>query len=325
MSKVVITALGHTLGPRQVTSTQLEQQQGLEAGFVEKRAGIRVRPWLNEGQAPSELGAAAIQTLGLSAPPDWLLCATSTPERFLPPTGASVMARLGWSGPMTVDLSGGCMGFLAALALGEGLLLASHADTVVVLAQEAMSRLLNPKDHRTNVLFGDGAGAVVLKRKGEGKGVMTLGPALQFTEPENSHVLQVPGGGSLAPTTSETLHSDERFLSMDGKAVFNFAVDVLPRMARQVCEKAGWLVSEVDWLFPHQSNLRILEPAAAALGLPMEKVAHHLGDHGNLAAASIPVLLSEWYAAGRLKPGQKLVMAAYGSGLAFGARAAMAE
>ncbi len=319
MTAVTITALAHTLGPQTLTSEALEQRQGLEAGFIQRRTGIVSRPVLNEGQAPSELGAGAVQGLGLKSPPDWLICATSTPERLLPPTGSSVLARLGWKGTMTLDLSAGCMGFLTGLALAQGLLQSGQARQVVVLAQEAMSRILNPADYRTNVLFGDGAGAALVEVSETG--VLRLGPGVHYTDPQNSDVLQVPGGGSLEPSTPEHLAEGRQFLHMNGKAVFHFAVDILPKMVREVCERQSWEPSALDWVFPHQSNLRIIEPAAENLGLTMTHVAHHLSDHGNLSAASIPVLLSEWHAAGKLRSGQRVVMAAYGSGLAYGARA----
>ncbi|MEM1161427.1 MAG: beta-ketoacyl-ACP synthase III, partial [Pseudomonadota bacterium] len=238
--------------------------------------------------------------------------ATATPDQTFPSTATRVQHSLGMSNGYAFDLQAVCAGFVFALANANGLILSGMADRVMVIGAETFSRILDWEDRSTAVLFGDGAGAVILQRQ-DGTGTTSdrgiLGTCLH-SDGAHNQILYVSGG----PSTTQ----DAGVLKMEGKEVFKHAVIKLAAVADEVMEKAGVASEDVDWVVPHQANNRIIASTAKKAGIPMEKVIVTVQDHGNTSAASIPMALSAGISDGRIQPGHLLLMEAIGGGLAWG-------
>ena len=243
---------------------------------------------------------------------DAIVLATATPDQTFPSTATRVQHALGMNQGFAFDIQAVCAGFIYALANANGLILSGMADRVMVIGAETFSRILDWEDRSTAVLFGDGAGALILERA-EGTGATSdsgvLGTCLH-SDGAHNRILYVSGG------PSET--RDAGVLKMEGREVFKHAVVKLAAVADEVMEKAGVTSDEIDWIVPHQANLRIIESTAKKAAIPMEKVIVTVQNHGNTSAASIPLALSCGIADGRIKPGQLLLMEAIGGGLAWG-------
>lgn len=308
---------GHYLPDRVLTNDELARKIDTTDEWIRTRTGITQRHIAAEGQLTSDLATRAAQhaldASGLKANDlDAILIATATPDQTFPSTATRVQHSLGMTQGFAFDIQAVCAGFIYALANANGLILAGMADRVMVIGAETFSRILDWDDRATCVLFGDGAGAMILERT-EGansnadRGV--LGTCLH-SDGAHNQLLYVSGG------PSET--QDAGFLRMEGKEVFRHAVGKLAAVADEVMEKVGVTNSDIDWIVPHQANFRIIESTARKAGVPMDKVIVTVQNHGNTSAASIPLALSCGIADGRIQPGQLLLMEAIGGGLAWG-------
>ena len=308
---------GHYLPDRVVTNEELAQTLDTSDEWIQARTGIRQRHIAAKGQLTSDLALRAadraLSAAGIGAHAiDAIVLATATPDQTFPSTATRVQHALGMNRGFAFDLQAVCAGFIFALANANGLILSGMADRVLVIGAETFSRILDWQDRSTAVLFGDGAGALVLERA-DGTGAPSdrgiLGTCLHSDGSQN-RILYVSGG------PSET--QDAGVLKMEGREVFKHAVVKLAAVAHEVMDKAGVNGSDIDWIVPHQANHRIIESTAKKAGVPMEKVIVTVHNHGNTSAASIPLALSCGIDEGRIRPGQLLLMEAIGGGLAWG-------
>ena len=315
--RAVVRGVGHYLPDRVVPNAWFEDRLDTSNEWIVSRSGIERRHFAAPGETTSQMAAkaarAALAQAGLAPSDiDAVVVATSTPDFTFPSAATMVQAELGMESGFAFDIQAVCAGFVFALANAQGLILGGQARRVLVIGAETFSRILDMEDRSTAVLFGDGAGALVLEaQEGEGtsadRGVLAtdLNSDGRYRE-----LLYVDGGPSATRTTG--------FLRMQGKEVFRHAVEKLAATAHTALDKAGLTDADVDWLVPHQANLRIISATAKKMGLPMEKVVVTVQDHGNTSAASIPLALSTARERGQIKPGDLIVTEAIGGGLAWG-------
>ncbi|MBR9839560.1 MAG: ketoacyl-ACP synthase III [Rhodobacteraceae bacterium] len=312
-----VAGVGHYLPERVVPNSEFEKTLDTSDEWIRTRSGIERRHFAAEGQTTSELATraalAALEDAGLAASDlDALIVATSTPDLTFPSAATMVQARLGMDQGFAFDVQAVCAGFVYALTNANALIVSGVARRVMVIGAETFSRILDWNDRSTCVLFGDGAGALILEAgTGEGssddRGVLSVD---LHSDGRYRDLLYVDGGVS----TNSIGH-----LRMEGKEVFRHAVGKLAATAEAAMEKAGLTEADIDWIVPHQANIRIIQGTAKKLGLPMEKVIVTVQDHGNTSAASIPMALSVGKAEGKIRPGELVVTEAIGGGLAWGA------
>ena len=314
--RAVVRGVGHYLPERVVPNSEFETLIDTSDEWIRSRSGIERRHFAAEGQTTSEMAAraaeAALAQAGLVADDiDAIIVATSTADLTFPSAATMVQARLGMTRGFAYDMQAVCAGFVFALANANALILSAQARRVLVIGAETFSRLMDWKDRTTCVLFGDGAGALVLEGQ-EGMGDPTDRGILALdlnSDGRHKDILYVDGGVS----TGETGH-----LRMQGKEVFRHAVEKLADTAHAALEKVGLSGGDVDWIVPHQANIRIIEATAKRMQVPMDRVIVTVQDHGNTSAASIPLALSVGVARGQIKPGDLIVAEAIGGGLAWG-------
>jgi len=312
-----IASVGHAVPDLRVSSADLEARLGLEAGWIERRTGIRERRHASSDEATSDLavraGADAIGRAGaLPAPIGLLLLATSTPDHPLPPTAPLVAHRLGLSGCGALDLAGACSGFLGALALGHAYCTAQSCS-VLLIAANVLGQRVNPADPMTAALFADGAGAMILSPSDDGDALRAI--HLDSQGDHYEHIL-IPAGGSRSPITLEAVERGDHFMRMArGPDLFRVAVRAMVRAGEVALEKASLSADAVDRWVPHQANARIIREAGERLGIPRERTISIVEDYGNSSAASIPLALSLAVQDGRIRPGQTLLLTAAGAGM----------
>ncbi|MFO1176605.1 MAG: beta-ketoacyl-ACP synthase III [Paracoccaceae bacterium] len=315
--RAVVKGVGHCLPARVVPNSEFEGKIETTDEWIRARTGIERRHFAAEGETTSDLGAAAaraaLDDAGLQADDiDALIVATSTPDLTFPSVATMVQAKIGMTKGFAFDVQAVCAGFVFALANANALILAGQARRVLIIGAETFSRILDFTDRGTCVLFGDGAGAVVVEAA-EGAGT-TADRGILSTDLHSDGTLRdllyVDGG----PSTSGTAGH----LRMQGNQVFRHAVEKLTETAHAALDKAGLTSADVDWIVPHQANIRIIEGTAKRMQVPMERVVVTVQDHGNTSAASIPLALSVGKARGQIKPGDLLVTEAIGGGLAWG-------
>ena len=282
--------------------------------WIVERTGIRARHFADEGQLSSDLAVIAarhaLEAAGRQPDEiDLIIVATSTPDMIFPSTACIVQRKLGMHGGAAFDLQAVCTGFVYALATADSMIRSGLATRALVIGSEVFSRILDFKDRGTCVLFGDGAGAVVL----EGSDRPGLLASELHADGRHAGILCVPGQVSGGAVTGDP------FLRMDGQAVFKLAVGVLDTVSRSVLAKAGRAAGSVDWLIPHQANIRIMSSAARKLGLPAERLVVTVDQHGNTSAASIPLALDCAVRDGRIRRGHSVLLQGVGGGFTWGA------
>ena len=313
----VVRGAGHYLPERVVENAAFEASVDTTDEWIRSRTGIERRHFAAEGQTTSDLAAAAAESAladaGMAADDlDAIIVATSTPDLTFPSVATMVQGRLGMTRGFAFDVQAVCAGFVFALANADALIKAGQARRVLVIGAETFSRIMDWTDRTTCVLFGDGAGAVVLEAC-EGAGTSDDRGILSTdlnSDGRHKDMLYVDGGVS---TTGQAGH-----LRMQGNAVFRHAVEKLADTAHRALDKAGLSGADVDWIVPHQANLRIITATAQRMQVPMDRVVVTVQDHGNTSAASIPLALSVGRARGQIKPGDLIVTEAIGGGLAWG-------
>ena len=313
-----ISGTGSFLPPRRLTNADLVAElatQGIESSdeWIVERTGIRARHFVDTGVGSSDLGAEAarraIAAAGCQASDiDLIIVATSTPDMVFPSTAALLQNKLGIAGCPVFDVQAVCSGFIYAMTVADAMIQTGTAKRALVIGAEVFSRILDFKDRTTCVLFGDGAGAVVLEAS-DTPGILATDIHADGTY---SDILCVPGhvsGGAIL---------GDPVLKMDGQAVFKLAVGVLEETARASLGKAGLNDSDIDWLIPHQANIRIMQSTARKLKMPMEKVIVTVDQHGNTSAASIPLALDHGVRSGQISKGQTLMLEGVGGGFTWG-------
>lgn len=298
-----------------VTNTDLAER-GIDTNdeWIVTRTGIRSRYLADPGTTSSELGLIAaeraLEMAGISAADlDLIIVATSTPDFIFPSTACLIQGKLGNKGAAAFDVQAVCSGFTYALGIAEKFIRSGSHSKALVIGAEVFSRILDWADRGTCVLFGDGAGAVVLEASDK-PGI--LATAMHADGSQNG-ILNVPGQICAGQVTGDP------FLRMDGQAVFKFAVRVLADIAEEVCRESGCKPADVDWLIPHQANIRIIEATGKKLGIDRDKVIVTVDRHGNTSAASVPLALDEAVRDGRIKRGQKVLLEGVGGGFTWGA------
>ena len=314
-----ITGTGSALPARRVTNADLAAQlaeRGIETSddWIVERTGIRARHFAAPEQSASDLAVSAarhaLEAAGrLPEDVDLIIVATSTPDMVFPSTATIVQHKLGVAGCPAFDVQAVCSGFVYALTVADSMVRTGAANCALVIGAEVFSRLLDFNDRTTCVLFGDGAGAVVLESSPE-PGLLAC---KLHADGSHREILQVPGtvcGGAVL---------GDPLLKMDGQAVFKLAVGVLDGVAREVLEAAGRSAADIDWLIPHQANIRIMQGTARKLKLPLERVVVTVQDHGNTSAASIPLALDHGVRSGQVRQGETLLLEGVGGGFTWGA------
>ena len=315
-TRAVVRGVGHYLPERVVENAEFESSLDTSDEWIRSRSGIERRHFAAPGQTTSELATraatAALADAGLSADDlDALIVATSTADLTFPSAATMVQKELGMSAGFAFDVQAVCAGFVFALANAQALIVSGQARRVMVIGAETFSRILDMTDRSTCVLFGDGAGALILEAQ-DGAGTNADRGILAtdlHSDGRFRDILYVDGGVSTGTTG---------MLRMEGREVFRHAVEKLAETAHAALEKVGISNDEVDWIVPHQANLRIIKATAQRMGVPMERVILTVQDHGNTSAASIPLALSVGKETGRIQPGQIIVVEAIGGGLAWG-------
>ena len=311
-----VRGVGHYLPERIVPNSAFEDWVDTSDQWIRSRSGIEQRHFAAEGETTSQMAAhAARKALAMAGwdarDLDAIVVATSTADLTFPSAATMVQAELG-AGGFAFDIQAVCAGFVFALANANALVLSGQAKRVLVIGAETFSRILDMTDRTTCVLFGDGAGALLLEADETGTGSTDDHGILAtdlHSDGQFKDILYVDGG----PSTQTT-----GFLRMQGKEVFRHAVEKLAATAHASLDKVGLTGADVDWIVPHQANLRIIKGTAQRMGVPMERVILTVQDHGNTSAASIPLALSVGVAEGKIKPGHLVVMEAIGGGLAWG-------
>ena len=316
---ISITGVGAYAPDRVVTNDDLSQLMETSDEWIVERTGIRERRIAADEQALSDLALpAAREALGRAGVAaesiDLLIVATITPDMAFPSAGAIVADELGAPDAAAYDLSAGCTGFMYAIAQAYGMLAAGLGQRALVVGGDVLSRILDWSDRGTAVLFGDGAGAVVLEQVPEGG---FLGFELG-ADGSGGPQLYLPAGGSRSPATEKTVADRLHFVQMNGREVFKFATRVLVTSAEAVLAECGRTIEDVDVYVPHQANVRIIEYATQKLGIPKEKVVIDVDRYGNTSSGSIPLALADARREGRLQPGRLVLMTGMGAGLTWG-------
>jgi 3-oxoacyl-[acyl-carrier-protein] synthase-3 len=317
-----IAGTGSYAPPRILSNQDLERMVETSDEWITTRTGIKERRIADPGTAASDLAweaskkalsAAELDPIEL----DVIIVGTVTPDYVFPAAGCSLQARLGAKKAAAFDVTAACSGFLYALQVGRSMIAAGTARNALIVGVEVLSRITDYSDRSTCVLFGDGAGAVVLKPGDDpDRGVLSvaIGSDGSFAD-----LLFMPAGGSKCPTTHESVEQHQHFIHMSGNDVFKIAVRGMETVARQALDQAGVALADIDLLVPHQANLRIIDATARRLELPPEKVVVNIDRYGNTSAASIPIALDEAVRGGRIQRGSRIVMVAFGGGLTWGA------
>ena len=309
-----IAGTGSYLPPRVMTNAEFAARLDTSDAWIRSRTGIAQRHIAEKSQGSSDLALQAslraLDAAGLKANDiDLIIVATSTPDYIFPSTACLLQAKLGVKGCPAFDVQAVCTGFVYALATADAFIKSKMSKCALIVGAEVFSRILDWNDRGTCVLFGDGAGAVVLAA-GAKPGIHA---SVLHADGSQASLLSVPGnvcGGAIVGSP---------YLQMNGPGVFKFAVRVLEEAGRETLAAAGMQMSEVDWLIPHQANVRILDATARRLGVPAQKLVVTVEHHGNTSAASIPLALDEFVRAGKIRPGHRVLMEGVGGGFTWGA------
>lgn len=321
MNKInaAITAVGGYVPEYRLTNQELEKMVDTNNEWIIARTGIEERRILKgEGLASSDMAVPVVQEIlrkrNISAEEiDCIICATVTPDMVFPATANIVSDKVGAVNAFGFDVSAACSGFIYALTTGAAFIESGRYKKVIVIGVDKMSAIIDYTDRNTCVIFGDGAGGVLLEPNEEGYG---LKDAILKSDGSGRHYLHMKAGGSLKPASIETVTAREHFAYQEGKTVFKFAVTGMADVGAQILERNNLTADDISWLVPHQANLRIIDATATRMGLPKEKVMINIMRYGNTTGATIPLCLWEWEK--QLKKGDNIILAAFGGGFTWG-------
>lgn len=323
MTYAHIAGWGKYVPPKILTNDDLSRIVDTSNEWIVTRTGIRERRIASDKESTFTMGLAAakeaIEKAGIRPTEvDLVICATATPEHYFPSTASLIQDALGATKAGAFDLSAGCSGFIYGLAMAAQIIQGGGHKVILVVGSETLSRIMNWSDRATCVLFGDGAGAMVLKASDSKGGILS---SLTRSDGSGGDLLIIPAGGSQMKASVETVQQGLHFIQMNGREVFRFATRVMDRATREVVQKAGLTLDDVDLFIPHQANLRIIQAAARSLAVSEDRIFVNLDRYGNTSSASIPIAICEAVESGRLKPGDKIVMVGFGAGLTWAATA----
>ncbi len=323
-ASVRITGWGMYAPERVLTNDDLAKLVDTSDEWIRSRTGIRERHVAATHESTATLaaiaGKRAIAVAGLEPDDiDLILVATLTPDYWMPATAVLVKEAIGNQRAVAFDVMAACSGFVYAYSTADAFIRSGQYRNVLVIGAELLTRFLDFTDRNTCILFGDGAGAVVLSASDEAGGGMQ-GMELT-TDPDGAYMIWLPSGGSVSPPSGQTVSRGEHYVRMEGRETYRFATKTMATSGLKAIERAGWEPDEVDLFIPHQANVRIIESVAKGLGLPMDKMYVNVDRYGNTSAASVPIALSEAVDAGRIQIGDKVVIVAFGAGFTSGAAA----
>jgi 3-oxoacyl-[acyl-carrier-protein] synthase III len=315
-----ITAVGGYVPETKLTNFDLEKMVDTNDEWIRTRTGIEERRILREpGQGSSDMAVPAIQEIlrkkNMAATDiDCIICATVTPDMVFPATANVIADKLGATQAWGYDMSAACSGFLFALTTGATYIESGRFKKVIVVGVDKMSAIIDYTDRATCIIFGDGAGAVLLEPNTEGLGIKD---SILRSDGSGRQYLHMKAGGSVKPASVESVLAKEHFAYQEGQAVFKFAVKGMADVSAELLERNGLTGDDIAWLVPHQANLRIIDATAHRMGLPKEKVMVNIQRYGNTTAGTLPLCLWDWEK--QLKKGDNLVLAAFGGGFTWGA------
>lgn len=318
--RAAITALGGYVPPDILSNADFEQMVDTTDAWIKSRTGIETRHILKgEGLGTSDMAVEAVKQLCIKRKMepndiDLLICATVTPDHQFPATANIITDKLGAKKAWGFDVGAACSGFIYALNVGAQFIETGKHKKVVVVGADKMSSIMDYTDRATCILFGDGAGAVLLEPTTETFGIMD---AILKSDGHGRHFLHQKAGGSVKPASAETVSNREHFVFQDGQPVFKAAVVGMAEVSAEIMEKNKLTADDIAWLVPHQANLRIIDATARRMGIGNDKVMINIQKYGNTTAGTIPLCLSDWE--GRLKTGDNLILAAFGGGFTWGA------
>jgi 3-oxoacyl-[acyl-carrier-protein] synthase-3 len=315
-----ITAVGGYVPEYRLTNAELEKMVDTNDEWIRTRTGISERRILKEeGKGSSDLAVPAVLELckkrGIS--PDeieCMICATVTPDMVFPATANIICDKIGATKSFSFDIMAACSGFLYAVTTATAFIESGRYKNVVVVGVDKMSSIIDYSDRTTCIIFGDGAGAILLEAVEDGLGVKD---SILKSDGSGSKFLHMKAGGSVKPSTVETVLAKEHFVYQEGQAVFKFAVKGMADVSYELMERNSLTADDIAWLVPHQANLRIIDATASRMGLPMEKVMINIQKYGNTTAGTLPLCLWEWEK--QLKKGDNIILAAFGGGFTWGA------
>jgi 3-oxoacyl-[acyl-carrier-protein] synthase-3 len=318
-----ITALGRYVPPRVVTNHDLSKIVDTNHEWIVERTGIHERHWVEKGTPTSELGVKAVDDLlkrrGIEAHEiELIIVATVTPDMFFPSTACLIQNKIRATRAWGFDISAACSSFLYALTTGAQFIESGHHSKVLVVGADVMTSILNPEDRTTLILFGDGAGAVLLEPCADGEenyGILDYSHEIDGAGGEH---LYMPGGGSLHPPSHETVEKKMHYVHQNGPAVFKYAVRKMEEMSRSILERNNLAGADISAFIAHQANLRIIDATANKIGLDQSKVIKNIHKYGNTTAATIPLAIGDAIDSGKLKKGDLVLFAAVGAGFTSG-------
>lgn len=321
---VTIASVGTSIPGKILLNADLEKMVNTSDEWIRERTGIVQRYIAPPTIATSDLAIEAAKKALADANVfpeelDLIIVCTATPDMIFPATACIVQESIGANRAACFDLASGCTGFMTGLVMASHSVSSGNYDTVLVIGAETLSRIVDWEDRNTCVLFGDGAGAVVVRRAAKsGEGLLAF---LMGADGSGGKFLSVPAGGSRTPASHESVDNRLHYMKMNGKEVFKFAVKVTDEATKSILDAIGYSICDVDLFVFHQANIRIMEAAGKRLGVPMSKVFANVDRYGNTSSASIPIALKEAKDTGKLKPGNLVVMVGFGAGLTWAAAA----
>jgi 3-oxoacyl-[acyl-carrier-protein] synthase-3 len=321
LRRTKITAVSHYLPERRVTNKDLEKTLDTSDQWIFERTGIRERRWVEKGVGTSDLATESakllLQQRRIDATElDLIIVATVTPDMFFPSTACLVQHKIGAKNAWGFDLSGACSGFIYALATGAQFISTGAHRKVLVIGADVMTSIVNPEDRTTSVLFGDGAGAVLLEPAEPGEtGIMDF---ILKSDGNGGQYLYMPAGGSLNPASAETVEKKMHYVHQDGKNVFKYAVRGMAEVSHEILVKNSIDPKDIKLYVPHQANLRIIQAAVDRMNLDPSRVAINIDRCANTTAATIPICISEAFENKRIHRGDKILLASFGAGFTWG-------
>lgn len=321
MSKITaaITGVEGYLPEKVLSNADLEKMVDTTDEWITSRTGIKERRLLEDGRGTSDIGVEAVTRLlekkGISPEEiDLVICGTVTPDYPFPSTANIISDKVGMTNAWSFDVNAACSGFIYALATGAQFIETGKYKKVIVIGADKMSSIIDYEDRSTCIIFGDGGGAVLLEPNTEGLGVVDS--ILKSDGAGRKHLLQ-PGGGSVSPASEETVRNKMHYVHQEGKTVFKFAVTNMADVSAEIMERNNLTAEDVDWLVPHQANLRIIDATMKRMGLTEDKVMINIQKYGNTTAGTLPLCLWDWEK--KLKKGDNLILSSFGGGFTWGA------
>lgn len=315
-----IIGMGHSYPDGILSNADLEKIVDTNDEWITTRTGIKQRHKAAENEYTSQFGikaaSQALERAGLKAEDiDLIICATTTPDQIMPSTGALIQASLGATNAAGMDIFAACSGFLYGLTMVESMIRTEQIRYALVIGAEVLTKYVDYTDRSTCVIFGDGAGAAVLGPVDQGKGILATKIRSDGRYEEQ---LYAPGGGTKLGTSHQTIDNRDHFFKMKGNELFKVAVRSMSDISKEMLDKAGYTVDDVDLVIPHQANQRITDAVASRLGVSEDKVYSNIAEHGNTSSASIPIALDECIQSGKVKEGDLVLLTAFGGGVTWG-------